>query len=79
MIEKQSINGKDVWIEVDQQPANRTNPNIIPTEYFIAKYYLGESLSGSAVIITDDEGKPVLFESPVEALTFTSKILTNMI
>ena len=79
MIEKQSINGKDVWIEVEQQPANRTNLNIIPTEYFIAKYYLNESLSGSPVIITDEDGKPVLFESPVEALTFTNKKLTGMI
>jgi hypothetical protein len=78
MIEKQSINGKDIWIEVEQLPANRSNPNTIPTEYFIAKYYLEESLSGSAVIITDEEGKPVLFESPVAALTFTSKKLTSM-
>ena len=79
MIEKQSINGKDIWIEVEQQPANRINPNTIPTEYFIAKYYLSESLSGSAVIVTDEEGKPVLFESPVEALTFTRKKLTTEI
>jgi hypothetical protein len=79
MIEKQSINGKDVWIEVEQQPANRSNLNIIPTEYFIAKYYLNESPSGSPIIITDEEGKPVLFESPVEALTFASKKLTTMI
>jgi hypothetical protein len=77
MIEKQSINGKDIWIAVEQQSANRTNPNTIPTEYFIAKYYLNESLSGSSVTITDEEGKPVLFESPVEALTFTSKKLTT--
>jgi hypothetical protein len=79
MIEKQSINGKDVWIEVEQLPANRSNPNTIPTEYFIAKYYLNESLAGSPVIITDEEGKPVLFESPVEALTFTSKKLAAVI
>lgn len=79
MIEKQSINGKDVWIEVEQQPAHRDNPNVIPTEYFIAKYYLEESLAGSAVVITDEEGKPILFESPVAALTFISKKLTTMI
>jgi hypothetical protein len=78
MIEKQSINGKDVWIEVEQQPANRSNPNVIPTEYFIAKYYLEESLAGSAVVITDEEGKPKLFESPVAALTFISKKLTTI-
>ena len=79
MIEKQSINGKDVWIEVEQQPANRSNPNIIPTEYFFAKYYLEESLAGSAVIFTDEDGKPVLFESPVAALTFARKKLSAII
>jgi len=79
MIEKQSINGKDVWIEVEQQPANRNNPNIIPTEYFFAKYYLEESVAGSAVIFTDEDGKPVLFESPVAALTFARKKLSAII
>jgi len=79
MIEKQSINGKDVWIEVEQQPANRSNPNVIPTEYFIAKYYLNESPSGSPVTITGEDGNPVLFESPVEALTFTSRKLATQI
>jgi hypothetical protein len=79
MIEKQSINGKDVWIEIEQQPANRSNPNIIPTEYFFAKYYLDETLAGSSVIFTDEDGKPVLFESPVAALTFARKKLTDII
>lgn len=79
MIEKQSINGKDVWIEIDQQPANRSNPHIIPTEYFFAKYYLDESLTGSAVILTDEEGKPLLFESPVEALTYACKKLSTLV
>jgi hypothetical protein len=79
MIEKQSINGKDVWIEVEQQPANRSNPNIIPTEYFFAKYYLEESPGGASVILTDEEGKPLLFESPVAALTYASKKLTTLI
>jgi hypothetical protein len=79
MIEKQSINGKDVWIEIEQQPANRSNPNIIPTEYFFAKYYLEESLAGTAVILTDEDGKPKLFESPVAALTYASKQLTTLI
>jgi hypothetical protein len=79
MLEKQSINGKEVWIEVEQQSANRSNPNIIPTEYFFAKYYLEESLAGSAVIFTDEDGKPVLFESPVAALSFARKKLTDII
>jgi hypothetical protein len=79
MIEKQVINGKEVWIAVEQQPANRSNPNIIPTEYFLAKYYLDGSPAGAAVTLTDEEGKPLLFESPVAALTYTSKKLTTLI
>jgi hypothetical protein len=79
MLEKQIINGKDVWIEVEQQPANRSNPNVIPTEYFFAKYHLGESPASAAVILTDEEGKPLLFESPVAALTYASKKLTTLI
>lgn len=79
MIEKQSINGKDVWLEVEQQPANRNNPNVIPTEYFTARYYLEEPPGGSAIILTDDEGEPKLFESPVAALTFASKKLMTMV
>lgn len=79
MIEKQSINGKDVWVEIEQQPANRSNPNIIPTEYFTARYYLEEPPAGAAQILTNDEGGPKLFESPVAALTFASKKLMAMV
>lgn len=79
MIEKQSINGKDVWVEIEQKPANRSNPNIIPTEYFTARYYLEEPPAGSPQILTDDEGGPKLFESPVAALTFASKKLMAMV
>jgi hypothetical protein len=42
MIEKQSIKGKDVWVRVDPYHMERPNPNIIPTEYFTATYYLDE-------------------------------------
>ena len=78
MIEKQSINGRDVWLEVEQQPANRSNPHTIPTEYFTAKYYLEEPPAGSAILLTDEDGQPKLFESPVAALTFASKQLMTM-
>lgn len=77
MIEHQNIDGRDVWLKVDPHPANRENPNIIPTEYFTATYYTQEPLSGpiTGETVTDDDGTPKLFESPVAALTFAWKRL----
>ena len=78
MIEQQNINGKDVWLKIDPQPMQRSNPNIIPTEYFTASYYLqspDQQLEGE--IMKDEEGLPRLFESPVAALTFVQKRLQD--
>ena len=76
MTEKQSINGKDVWIKVDAHPVERENPNIIPKEYFTAAYYLQEPVNGNAAEqIKDEEGETKLFESPVAALTSARKHL----
>ena len=77
MIEKHSINGKDVWMRVDPYHMDRANPNIIPTEYFTATYYVDEpsAENNSGQTINDDGGNPRLFESPVEALSFIRKRL----
>jgi len=72
MIEKHSINGKDVWLEIQQQPANRPNPNTIPTEYFTARYFFEEPGTAPGKWLTDDDGEPKLFESPVAALSYAS-------
>jgi hypothetical protein len=76
MIEKQSVNGKDVWIKVEPYHVERENPNIIPTEYFTAAYFLqepqDESQGGEKIM---EEGETKLFESPVAALTFARKNL----
>ena len=77
MIEKQSINGRDVWVEIQQQPANRQNPNVIPTEYFTAKYYLEEPGNVDGRMLLDEDGQPKLFESPVAALNYASKRITE--
>ena len=72
MIEKQTINGKEVWLKVDPFHVERSNPNIIPTEYFTASYYNTEP-SGSTAQgeqIKDESGEAKLFESPVAALTY---------
>lgn len=81
MIEKQSINGKEVWLKVDPHPMHRENPNVIPTEYFTASYYLQEPVSDTAQGegIKDDDGSLKLFESPVAALTFARKRLESLV
>jgi hypothetical protein len=75
MIEKQNIDGKDVWLKVDPYHVERENPNIIPTEYFTAAYFLeepSEDVSGGEVV-KDEDGETKLFESPVAALTYAWK------
>lgn len=75
MIEKQSINGREVWLRVDPHPVQRENPNIIPREYFTASYYYQEPVSDNlkAETINDEDGEPRLFESPVAALSYARK------
>ena len=75
MIEKQTINGKDVWLKVDPYHVERENPNIIPTEYFTAAYYLQEPTEDAAngEPVKDEDGEIKLFESPVAALTYAWK------
>jgi hypothetical protein len=79
MIEKQTINGKEVWLKVDPYHVERENPNIIPTEYFTAKYYDSEPTENNleGEIIKDEDGSEKLFESPVAALTYAWKKLKS--
>jgi len=80
MIEKQSINGKEVWLKVNPHPAGRPNPNIIPTEYFTASYYFQEPIADlSGEVVKDENGAPKLFESPVAALNFARKIVERAV
>ncbi|MGB8192321.1 MAG: hypothetical protein WCF67_10405 [Chitinophagaceae bacterium] len=79
MIEKHSINGQDVWLEVEPYHVKRDNPKTIPTEYFTARYYLQEPVGGeSGKIITQSDGNPKLFESPVAALEFVNGKLLEL-
>jgi hypothetical protein len=81
MIEKQTINGKEVWLKVDPYHVDRENRNIIPTEYFTATYYWQEptddSLSGE--LVKDEDGETQLFESPVAALSLARKKLEKIL
>jgi len=80
MIEKQSINGKDVWLKVDSQKMDRPNPNVIPTEYFTAAYYFEEPHSAAnGETIRDENGEIKLFESPVAALSYAWKKLETIV
>jgi hypothetical protein len=82
MIEKQSINGKEVWIEVEPYHVERDNPRTIPTEYFTVKYYFQEptsSTTGKGELIFEKDGSPKLFESPVAALQFATEKMTELI
>jgi hypothetical protein len=79
MIEKQTINGKDVWLKVDTYHVDRANPNIIPTEYFTATYYYEEPTDDATTgeMVMDEDGETKLFESPVAALTYAWKKLDS--
>ena len=81
MIEKQSINGREVWLKIDPQPMHRENPNVIPTEYFTASYYMQEPADEAAQGegIKDEDGSLKLFESPVAALSFARKKLESLV
>ncbi|RYF84104.1 MAG: hypothetical protein EON98_09705 [Chitinophagaceae bacterium] len=75
MIEKQTINGKDVWIRVDPYHVHRDNPNIIPTEYFTASCFLQEPADDQRGDVIEEDGEVKLFESPVAALSYARKKL----
>lgn len=81
MTEQQIINGKKVWIKVEPYHVHRNDPDIIPTEYFTAFYFLQQPSSDAEDWhqVNDDNGKPKLFESPVAALSFTEKKLEKML
>lgn len=79
MIEKQTINGRDIWLKVDPYHVDRPNANVIPTEYFTAAFYYEEPTESSAggEQVKDEDGEPKLFESPVAALADAWKSIKN--
>ena len=81
MIEQQTINEKNVWIKVQPYHVERSNPNIIPTEYFTVAYFLQQPApdAANAQLIKDDNGEPKLFESPVAALGYAEKMLEKIL
>ena len=80
MLEKQNIKGRNVWVKVDTYHVQRSNPNVIPTEYFTATFFLDDPYSNNnGETIKDEEGELKLFESPVAALSFAWKKLEQKV
>ena len=82
MIEKQSINGREFWIEVKAFHVERDNPRTIPTEYFTVRYYLQDptsSVGNTGEVISEKDGQPKLFESPVAALQYANEKVMEII
>ena len=75
MIEKQHINGKDVWFKVEPFHVKRDNPNIIPTEYFTVSCFFAEPSdeANGGELVKDEDNQPKLFESPVAAISYAAK------
>lgn len=75
MVEKQHINGKDVWFKVEPWHVERDNPNIIPTEYFTVSCSSQEPTdeANGGELVRDENNQPKLFESPVAAISYAAK------
>ncbi|WPQ61187.1 hypothetical protein SIO70_22770 [Chitinophaga sancti] len=65
MVEKITVDGKDVWLDIETQEGE---PNVIPTEYFIVSYTTKEHEPGR--IFNGEDGAPKRFTSPVEAVEY---------
>ena len=80
MIEKQTINGREVWYKIEPYHVQRSSPDIIPTEYFTATYFFEDPVSTATPgePIKDEDGEIKLFESPVAALSYASKRLSKL-
>lgn len=77
MIEKQLINNKEIWLQVEPWHVHRDNPHIIPTEYFTVAWYFHqpEESIENGEMIKEENGAPKLFESPVAAIGYAVKLL----
>jgi len=77
MTEKLSINGRDIWITVDPHLHGAQGSNA--EEYFTATYHAIEPSPGSSGVVIEENGRPKLFASPVEAIEYASEKLLGII
>ncbi len=76
MTEKMNIGGKEIWIKVE--PHASRAPGDDAREFFTASYHIadpGTQPGGS--LFVDSEGKPVSFDSPVQALEYAAEKLSG--
>ncbi|MBC8032639.1 MAG: hypothetical protein H7Y03_00725 [Chitinophagaceae bacterium] len=79
MTEKLSINGKDAWVMVEPHILEGEEQGEAHKEYFIAYYTLQEpGLAGGKIFMEEDD-RPKLFASPVEALEFATEELLRVL
>ena len=77
MTEKIQVNGKDLWVVVEPHVAHQPGG---PQEYFTASYYSTDPAgSPGGVLFLEEDGKPVVFSSPVEALEYASEKLLGLL
>ena len=81
MVEKQNINGKDIWFKVEPWHVKRDNPNIIPTEYFTVSCLFQEPSdeANGGEQVKDENNQPKLFESPVAAISYAAKRMLEIL
>ena len=79
MTEKVQINGKDLWIIVEPHEMHITRDD--PKEYFTASYHTKdpETNPGGIMFLTGEK-KPLIFDSPVQALEYANeKLLEDVV
>ena len=76
MIEKVNIKGQDIWIIVE--PHIIHPPGNDAKEFFTASYQVLDPVAGTGgTLMLDSDGKPLVFESPVQALEYANEKLAG--
>jgi hypothetical protein len=74
MTEKITINDQDVWIVIEPHATHMTD--VQPKEYFTASYHTVDPATEPAGnMFLDEDHRPVVFSSPVEALEYANEKL----
>ena len=74
MTEKMLINGKEFWVTIESHLYKNESDNNI--EGFTATYYASDPVENAGgILLVDHATRALIFESPVEALTYTREKL----
>ena len=76
MTEKIIVNEKEIWVTIEPHFLKDSSDNL--NERYSATYYAADPATGpGGILLVDHENKPLTFQSPVEALTFTTEKLSG--